>query len=207
MYARSTTAQGDPSTLDEAIAFVGRKEFPAITGIPGCIGLSMLADRESGRVIVSSAWADAESLQASKEMVRPMQDRLMQMLKAEDALIQSWEVGVLHRERPSGPEARATVAWSRIPADRIDGMLDAYRTTMLPRLQQLPGFCSLSFVVDRVQGRTVSVAAFENADALAGSREQATQQRDQFAAEVGARIHDVAEMDLVVAHLGIPETV
>ncbi|MCU1614227.1 MAG: hypothetical protein JWO98_1767, partial [Frankiales bacterium] len=37
MYARSTTVQGDPETLDEAIAFVGKKEFPAITGIPGCL--------------------------------------------------------------------------------------------------------------------------------------------------------------------------
>ena len=207
MYARSTTARGDPSTLDEAIAFVGKKEFPAITGIPGCIGLSMLADRESGRVIVSSAWADEDSLAASKEMVRPMQDRLMHMLRAEDALIQSWDVGVLHRERPSGDDARATVTWARVPTDSIDAMLDTYRTTVLPALRELPGFCSLSFVVDRVQGRTVSVTAFENPDALARSRDRAQRLRDDFASSVGARIHDSAEMDLVVAHLGIPETV
>jgi quinol monooxygenase YgiN len=207
MYARSTTAQGDPSTLDEAIAFVGKKEFPAITGIPGCIGLSMLADRETGRVIVSSAWADADSLAASKEMVRPMQDRLMHMLKAEDALIQSWDVGVLHRERHSGDGARATVTWAKVPTDAIDAVLDTYRTTVLPGLQQLPGFCSLSLVVDRAQGRTVSVTAFESPDALDRARDQAQQLRDDFAASVGARIHDMAEMDLVVAHLGIPETV
>jgi heme-degrading monooxygenase HmoA len=207
MYARSTTVQGDPATLDEAIAFVGKKEFPAITGIPGCVGLSMLADRDSGRVIVSSAWADQASLKTSKEMVRPMQDRLMQMLKADDALIQSWDVAVLHRARHSPPGARATVTWARVAADHVDTLLDSYRASMLPRLQELPGFTSLSLVVDRQQGRTVSVTAFESPDALAHTRKQARSLRDEFAHGVGAHIHDVAEMDLVVAHLHVPETV
>jgi hypothetical protein len=70
MYARSTSVHGDPRRLEEAIAFVGQKEFPAITGIPGCVGLSMLADRKTGRCIVSSAWADEETLTASAEAVR-----------------------------------------------------------------------------------------------------------------------------------------
>jgi quinol monooxygenase YgiN len=207
MYARSTSVHGDPQRLDEAIAFVGQKEFPAITGIPGCVGLSMLADRETGRCIVSSAWADEETLKASAETVRPMQDRLMQMLGAEDALIQSWDVAVLHRERPSPAGARATVTWARIIPDRADAVLDAYRASLLPRLRELPGFCSLSMVVDRTQGRTVSVTSFEGPDALDRIRTHFRSLRDEFAHAAGARIHDVAEMDLVVAHLRIPETV
>ena len=207
MYARSTTVQGDPEHLDEAIRFVGEKEFPAITGIPGCVGLSMLADRESGRSIVSSAWADEETLKRSAEMVRPMQDRLMPMLKAEDCLIQNWDVAVLHRARPSGENARATVTWARIAPDHVETMLDAYRASLLPRLEELPGFCSLSLVVDRKQGRTVSVTSFEDPDALGLARKRARYLRDEFARGVGAHIHDVAEMDLVVAHLRIPETV
>jgi quinol monooxygenase YgiN len=207
MYARSTTIQGDPRALDEAIAFVGEKEFPAITGIPGCVGLSMLADRQSGRCIVSSAWSDEESLRSSAEMVRPMQDRLMQMLRAEEALIQSWDVAVLHRDHRSPADARAAVTWARIAPDHTDTVLDAYRASLLPRLQELPGFCSLSMVVDRKQGRTVSVTSFENPDALDRIRKQARALRDEFAHAVGARVHDVAEMDLVVAHLHIPETV
>jgi heme-degrading monooxygenase HmoA len=207
MYARSTTAQGDPATLDEAIAFVGKKEFPAITGIPGCVGLSMLADRETGRVIVSSAWADQKSLRTSKEMVRPMQDRLMQMLKADDALIQPWDIAVLHRARPTGDDARATVVWARLAPEDVDPAVEAFRSTMLPRLQELPGYCSLSLVVDRTQGRTVSVTSFESREALERSRDQATALREEFAQSVGARILDTAEMDVVVAHLGVPEAV
>jgi quinol monooxygenase YgiN len=207
MYARSTTVQGDPETLDEAIAFVGKKEFPAITGIPGCLGLSMLADRHTGRVIVSSAWADEASLKMSAEMVRPMQDRLMQMLRADDALIQPWDIAVLHREHRSGEGARAQVTWARVAPDHVDALLDAYRASMLPRLQELPGFCSLSLVVDRKQGRTVSVTSFESRDASERTRKQARSMREEFARAVGARVVDVAEMDVVVAHLHVPETV
>ena len=205
MYARSTTVQGDPGTLDEAIAYVGEKEFPAITAIPGCVGLSMLADRETGRVIVSSAWADEDALKASKETVRPMQDRLMQMLRADDALIQSWDVAVLHREKPSGDGARAQVTWSRIAPSNMDTLLNAYRGSMLARLQELPGFCSLSLVVDRKEGRIVSVTSFDSAATCEQTRKPARGFREEFAHAVGARIVDVAEMDVDVAHLHVPD--
>ena len=206
MYARSTTVQGDPEALDEAISYVAEKEFPAITGIPGCVGLSMLADRDTGRVIASSAWADEEALKASTEKVRPMQDRLMHMLRADDALIQPWDIAVLHRERPSGEGARAQVTWARIVPDRVDTLLNAYEASMLSRLQELPGFCSLSLVVDRKQGRTVSVTSFDSRAALERTRKQARAMREEFARAVCARIHDVAEMDVVVAHLHVPDT-
>jgi quinol monooxygenase YgiN len=206
MYARSTTVQGDPATLDEAIAYVGEKEFPAITGIPGCVGLSMLADRDTGRVIVSSAWADEEALKESKETVRPMQDRLMQMLRADDALIQPWDIAVLHREHPSKDGSRAAVTWTRVAPDHMDTLLNAYRGSMLARLQTLPGFCSLSLVVDRKQGRAVSVTSFESNEALQLTRKEARSMREEFARAVGARIVDVAEMDVVVAHLHVPST-
>ena len=205
MYARSTTVQGDPNTLDEAIAYVGDKEFPAITAIPGCVGLSMLADRDSGRVIVSSAWADEEALHASKEKVRDMQDRLMHMLRADDALIQPWDIAVLHREKPSPEGARAQVTWSRIATDHMDTLLDAYRGSMLSRLQTLPGFTSLSLVVDRKQGRLVSVTSFDSAATCEQTRKPARGFREEFAHAVGARITDVAEMDVVVAHLHVPD--
>lgn len=77
----------------------------------------------------------------------------------------------------------------------------------MPKLQELPGFCSLSLVVDRRVGRTVSVASFENRDAAELVRKHARSLREQFTQAMGAKIVDVAEMDLVLAHLRVPETV
>ena len=140
-------------------------------------------------------------------MVRPMQDRLMGMLKAEDSLIQPWEIAVLYRQRASSHGARATVTWARVAPEKVDALVDEYRTGVLAPLQQLPGFCSLSLLVDRTQGRTVSVTTFDDRETLERTRDQVLAIREKFARATGARIVDVAEMDVVVAHLGVPATV
>ena len=75
----------------------------------------------------------------------------------------------------------------------------------MPKLQELPGFCSLSMMVDRHTGQTVSATTFSNRDAAGLVRKSARSLRDQFAQAMGARIVDVTEMDLALAHLHVPE--
>ncbi len=208
MHARSTTIKADPDNLDAGIAFTRDEVMPAIQQIDGCIGLSMLTDRESGRCIVTTSWADADAMRAATEDVHPI--RLMQALGAQGLDIQEWEIAVLHRERPAGDGAGAQVTWARIPPNHLNELLDAYRHNLMPQLQDLMGFDSLSMLVDRRTGRTVSVTAFETCDALALFRRHAKHAkhlREQFAQAMGARITDIAEMDLAVAHLRVPETV
>ncbi|MDT5333108.1 MAG: hypothetical protein QOF31_4405, partial [Mycobacterium sp.] len=56
VYARSTTIQAQPSSIDDGIAYVRDEVMPALQAMDGYIGLSMLVDRESGRCITTSAW-------------------------------------------------------------------------------------------------------------------------------------------------------
>ena len=49
MYARSTTFQARPGSIDEGIAFVRDEVMPDLMAMEGCTGLSMICDRESGR--------------------------------------------------------------------------------------------------------------------------------------------------------------
>ena len=203
MHARSTTIKADPDNLDAGIAFTRDEVMPAIQQIDGCIGLSMLTDRENGRCIVTTSWADADAMRAATEDVHPI--RLMQALGAQGLDIQEWEIAVLHRERPAGDGAGAQVTWARIPTHHVDDLLAAYRENLMPKLQELPGFCSLSFMVDRRTGQSVSVTAFENRDAAGLVRRNARSLREQFARAMGARVVDVAEMDLDLAHLHVPE--
>ncbi len=58
MYARSTTVHGNPAAIDVGIAYVREAVIPAVRDMDGCIGLSMLVDRASGRCIVTTARAD-----------------------------------------------------------------------------------------------------------------------------------------------------
>ena len=67
MYARSTTIQANPSSIDDGIAHVRDVVMPAVLGNEGCVGLSLMADRQSGRCIATTAWQTKEALQASAE--------------------------------------------------------------------------------------------------------------------------------------------
>jgi quinol monooxygenase YgiN len=207
MHARSLNIRGNPSNIDAGIAYVGDEVMLSIKRTDGCVGLSMLTDRDSGRCIVATAWKDEQAMRATAAEDRTVQHRLMHTLGGEHADVHEWEIAVLHRDRPAGDGAGAQVTWARIAPNHLDDLLDAYRHNLMPKLQELPGFCSVSMLVDRRLGRTVSVTSFENRDAASLVRKHARSLREQFAQAMGAKIVDVAEMDLVLAHLHVPEAV
>ena len=207
MHARSTSIKGNPTKLDDGVAYVRDEVLPRIQQTDGCIGISMLTDRDNGRCIVATAWADEQAMRATAEEARTLRHRLLHTLGGEHADVQEWEIAVLHRERPAGDGAGAQVTWARIAPNHLDDLLDAYRHNLLPKLQELPGFCSVSMLVDRRNSRTVSVTSFESREAAALMRKHARSLREQFAQAMGAKIVDVAEMNLALAHLRAPETV
>src|ERR671917_19666 len=165
------------------------------------------ADIDGGRCIVATAWRDEQAMRATAAEDRTVQHRLVHTLGGAHADVQEWDIAVLHRDRPAGDGAGAQVTWARVAPKHLDDLLEAYRSNLLPRLQELPGFCSVSMLVDRRLGRTVSVTSFENRDAAGLVRKHARTLREQFAQAMGAKIVDVAEMDLVLAHLHVPESV
>ena len=205
MYARSTSIHGNPANIDAGVAYMRDEVLPTVQQTAGCIGLSMLTDRESGRCIVATAWADEQAMRGTAEDVTPVRDRLVQVLGGSDVDVRQWQIAVLHRDRQAGDGAAAQVTWARIRPDHVDELLDAYQFNLMPRLQELPGFCSVSMLVDRRTSRTVSVTSFESHEALALVRRQARSLREQFARAMGAHIVDLAEMDLALAHLRVPE--
>ncbi len=75
MYARTTTLTADPMRMDAGIADVRDNVMPAVSGMDGCIGLSMLCDRDTGRCIVTTAWENEEAMAATRERVRAMRER------------------------------------------------------------------------------------------------------------------------------------
>jgi len=205
MYARTTTVRGDPSAVDDGIEYCRDAVWPMLQNMSGCVGMSMLADREGGRCIVTSAWAAEEAMRASAESVRDSRSKAAEMLRADSVDVQEWEIAVLHRAHPTGDGACTRVTWTEAPMDKMDGVIDAFRMSLLPKMEELPGFCSVSLMVDRSTGRASTAVTYENRDALMRSRDAAGAMRDQFMAATGARITEVAEFELVLAHLRVPE--
>jgi len=207
MHIRSTTVMGNPASIDDGVTYLRTKVMPTLDRTLGCLGLSMLADRESGRCIAATAWETRDALRATNEQLRPSRGAFALALGGDNPEMQEWEIALLHREHPAGDGAGAQVAWARTQPNHVDDLVHAYRANLMPKLADLPSFCSVSFMVDRRNGRTVSVTCFEDPEALGRVRKHARSLREQFAHAMGARIVDLAEMELVYAHLGVPETV
>ncbi|MGE5696253.1 MAG: antibiotic biosynthesis monooxygenase, partial [Candidatus Sericytochromatia bacterium] len=60
MHARSTTIEARPEAIDGGIAHLRDEVMPALEAMDGCIGISLLVDRETGRCIATSAWESEE---------------------------------------------------------------------------------------------------------------------------------------------------
>lgn len=207
MYARSTTLRGNPQAIDDLIAYVRDEAMPLALGTDGCVGLSMLCDRDDGRCIVTTAWATEEAMRASAETMRASRARGAQLFGGADPLVEEWEIAAMHRVRETGEGACARVIWSQGQTGQMDRVLEAWRTTIPPQLEQMPGFCGVSVFVNRADARAVAAVSYENREAMEASAERGLALRDRFAASHGLDITDVAEFDLVLAHLRVPELV
>lgn len=205
MYARTTTVHGDPRAIDDGITFLRDRVMPAAEGLPGYVGLSMLADRDSGHCIATTSWADEAAMTATGGQLRPLGARLAEILGGRPEL-QSWEIAVLHRVHEAPEGACTRVTWTRTDPDRVEQVLDAYRMSLLPRLEKLDGFCSASLLVDRQEGRGAGSVTYADRESLQRSRADATAVREEFAAAMDSQVLEVAEFDLVLAHLRVPET-
>ncbi len=204
VYARSTTVQAQPSRIDDGIAYIRDEVMPALQAIDGCVGVSLLVDRESGRCITTSAWESQDAEQASFEAAAPLRARAREVFGG-DVTVDRWEVGVLHRDHHSSHGACVRATWIKVPTSQTDRAMDFYRTSVLPALQDLEGFCSASFLLNRSTGRAVSSTTFDSHEAMEHNRDRATEMRNARARELGADILDVGEFELALAHLRVPE--
>jgi quinol monooxygenase YgiN len=206
MYARSTTVRGKPEAVDDGIAYVRDKVMPAVQQMDGCVGLSMLCERETGRCIVTTAWADEEAMRRSAEGVVSMRQRAAEIMRG-DAEVNEWEIAVLHRMHETPQDACVRLIWSQGDPAQMDRMIDAFRMTMISRIEELPGFCSVSVMVDRAKGRVATAVTYDNRDLMNRAQEQGMALRHEFNTRMGMEATEVAEFDLVLAHLRVPETV
>lgn len=206
MYARSTTIQAQPSSIDAAIAHMRDSVMPALEDIAGCVGFSLMVDRTSGRCIATSSWESEEAMRASEESVRPIRDRAAGLF-GDRAQVEEWEIAAMHREHRAGEGACARATWVKVDPNRIDEGIDFYRTTLVPALEELEGFCSASLLVDRATGRAVAAATFDNAEALERNKEPLDRIRATGSQEANAEILDQCDFELALAHLRVPEMV
>ncbi|WP_326835842.1 hypothetical protein VSH64_13075 [Amycolatopsis rhabdoformis] len=204
MFARSTTIQLKPASLDDAVAHVRDTVMPAALGTEGNVGLSMLVGRGDSRTIVTTAWRSAEAMQESAQAMDVLGRQVAEMFGGPPQ-VEEWEIALLHRDHHAGAGAAVRGTWLKVDPDHVDAVVDVFKMTTLPRLAEFAGFCSASLLVDRESGRCVASIGYDSAAALERTSEQANSLRAATLKEAGAERLDVREFDLVIAHLNVPE--
>ena len=205
VHARTTSLQADRTKIDEGIAYARDNVLPAVMQIDGCVGMSMLVDHESGRCIATTAWRDEAAMRESADKVAPLRDAALASFGVTTSDVDTWEIAVVHRDHFVPDGACARVTWLSGDPDTAERAVDVYRMGVLPRVQELAGFCSSSFMIDRAAGRAVGTVMFETRADLEASREMAGQIRSAAISQAGAMVDDVAEMEVAFAHLHVPE--
>lgn len=204
VYARSTTIHAHTSAIDQGILHVRNSVMPELTDIEGCLGMSLLVDRDSGRCIATSSWRDEDSLRASEGPVRELRDQSAAMFKG-TAEVQRWDIAALHRDHRSARGACVRATWLKVEPSRMDRAVDVYKMGLIPRMEDLDGFCSASLMVDHAAGRAVSSVTFDSMDAMRRGRDSAESIRVEGLRDMGAEQLEVCEFELAIAHLHVPE--
>ncbi len=206
MYARSTSISGQPDRVDTGIGFVRDEVMPVMTDMDGCVGMSLIVERESGRLIATSSWETQEAMTASDTALRTFRERGGELLSG-NPVVEEWEVAVMHRDHRAPVGASCRVTWLRLNHSDPQRGIDLYRTSMLPDIETMDGFCSVSLLVERDLGRACNSTTFDSPQAMATSQERSWAVRDRAVREAGVDVMDVAEFELVLAHLRVPELV
>ena len=100
MHARSTTIEGQPSSIDAAIAHMRDSVMPALEGIDRCVGLSVLVDRTSGRGVASATFDSIEAMEPNKDKLDRIRATGSQEARAEVLDECDFELALAHLRVP-----------------------------------------------------------------------------------------------------------
>ena len=204
MYARTTTLEATPSSIDAGVAYLRETVMPLLEGLEGHIGMSLLADRSSGRCIITTAWESEAQMHSSASAVQDVRDRAAATFGGGSPTIEEWDIAVLHRDHGAGEGACVRVTWAQVDPARVDHGIEVFKAA-LPALQGLEGLCSASLLVDRASGRGVSSMAFESTDAMERNRVGMDRLRGSVTDDAAAQILEERDFELMIAHLRVPE--
>ncbi len=205
MFIRATTVIAEPGRLDEGIRFARDVVAPAFADLPGCLGMSMFVDRETGTSTVSSAWETEEARDQAAQMLNGLRAEAAKVFGGIPAT-EFFEVAVVDRRRPAEPGFWSRMTRVAIDPDRIEDAIDAYRTTTVPAVELLDGYCSAVLLVDYNRGAGISSVVFDSRATLDASRDRAALIRRTSTEKSGAEIMEVRESEIVIAGMRLPQT-
>lgn len=97
MYARVTTLQGAPDSVDAGLDDVKGNILPALRQVPGSAGMIAMADRATGKTIGITLWESEEAMTASEEAANTMRGSVAEAGNSQIATLERFEIALDER--------------------------------------------------------------------------------------------------------------
>ena len=136
-----------------------------------------------------------------------MRKRAADRFGTRDTEVQEWEIAVMHRLHHATDDSCARVLWSRADPAKTEREAGRLPQRIIPAMDELPGFCSLSLLIDRQPASARVTSVYRDRAAMEATREHDRQMREEFAPRMGVEITEEAEFDVVLHNLRVPELV
>jgi heme-degrading monooxygenase HmoA len=197
MYVRTLYVTGDPSKIDDACKALSTKGQKLLADQPGYRGMSLLADRELGKLLLGTWWESEKTRQASDKSLVEQRSALLSPF-AQTIAIDNFEAAVV---RPPAAQLRTRAGFrlSRLefaPSD-ADLLVDTFESTTLPTLEHIPGFAGASLLIDRAAGRAAVSVIYIDHKALAASRSSQAAARGMGTAKAHVTLRSVEEFEVI----------
>jgi heme-degrading monooxygenase HmoA len=92
VHVRVTTLHMDPSTLDQVTAQLESEDVPGFQQLDGFKGMTVVADRQSGKTMALSFWESEEAMRGSEEAVKEARQRAADTRGAGEPQVERFEV-------------------------------------------------------------------------------------------------------------------
>ncbi|MFF9586296.1 hypothetical protein [Streptomyces achromogenes] len=198
MFVRAVYATGDPALLDTAVRSLNSEGRDLLEERPGYRGAGIFVDRGLGTLLTVSWWETEAARHNSDEVMRERREALLEPF-AGTVSVANYEAAVYHQvehPRQGGGLRAARLEFDPRDADLV---VDAFRASVVPRAESLPGLCRTTLLLDRERGRAVAGALFADRAALAASRAAMAGVRHEASAKAHVDVVGLEEFEVVYA--------
>jgi hypothetical protein len=204
MHARVAAFENrDVSRIDELVKLV-RERQSAGQEIPDALGMYMLADRASGRMLGISIFESEDAIRAAEPIFERMGDDIPEEVRGKRVSVETFEVPI--HEVADEPAAARISSYSGDPASFDEAMRRAVADS-LPDARALDGWKGIIVMLDRATGASRVMSLWGSTEALTASEAAVGELRERTAKEAGQQVVGVERYEVTMSFDRAPRLV
>jgi len=203
MYARvASFEQSDMSRVDELLATVSARAA-AGQDMPDALRVLMLTDRSAGRMLGITFFETEEAIREAEPAFERMGQEIPEDLRGRRSSVEVYEAAI--DDTAAGAQA-ARVSVLEGASDSIDEGIRFIQQHIVPAASDISGWRGIIGLVDRGNGRSLTITLWDSDESLVASETWADQARSEAAAAMAESITAVNRYEVALDRVLAPTT-